>query len=604
MDGDGEIGDAHGEERGDVLAIAVGSGGDGVEPFEEGAEEALGGAGRGFVGARGDGVVEGDGEVVQVGGTDGVVEVDEGQGVVVVDEDVPGVRVGVHEADVREAGRERIGVGKEAHDGVLHGVVVRVGGGRLVEHVDVPPVGTGRSWGRPVTRVGVELPEERAEFSGVIVVPRVVAAVFAWALSVRDGGGGVRSLDVEGFGPPAREGGDGLGDGEVTFTKGEEPIDFGLDLVLASVVDVDDLEDDLPVSGGGLQDLAFERAETLERIGMQAVEGRCAPGEGTRGWGGHARSIRGSGGRLARSFLAPPLARLGGVSMPRNVQDVESAVKGGAPQDVDRLARFLERGRVMVLSGAGVSTASGIPDYRGPNATPREPMRYQTFLSGVEAQRRYWARSSVGWPVTARAEPNPTHHGVAQLERCGVVQDVLTQNVDGLHQRAGSQRVLELHGSLATVVCLTCGARSARSRLQDRIAEANPGFAAEVRLDDVAPDGDVEIPDAWTASFVVPPCEACGGALKPDVVFFGENVPRERVERGWSMVESADALLVLGSSLTVFSGYRFVRRAKELGKPVAIVNRGVTRGDGEASLKIDGALEPLLSESVRLVRGA
>jgi len=292
VDRDGEVGDAQGEERGDVLAGAVGSGGDGVEPLEEGAEEALGGAGRGFARTAGDGVVEGDGEVVQVGSADGVVEVDEGQGVVVVDEHVPGVRVGVHETDVREAGRERIGVGLEARDGVLHGVVVRVGGGGAVEHVDVPPVGTGRSWGRPVARVGVEMPEERAEFSGVIVVPGVVAAVFARALAVSDGGGCVRSLDVEGFGPTAREGGNGLGDGEVTFTKGEEPIDFGLHLVLASVIDVDDLEDNLPVSGWGLKDFAFERAETLERIGIQAVEGRCAPGEGARRWGEHASSIR------------------------------------------------------------------------------------------------------------------------------------------------------------------------------------------------------------------------------------------------------------------------------------------------------------------------
>jgi len=265
------------------------------------------------------------------------------------------------------------------------------------------------------------------------------------------------------------------------------------------------------------------------------------------------------------------------------------------------LCTFLDSKRTLVLSGAGISTDSGIPDYRGPGSTTREPMRYQTFIGGAEARQRYWARSSLGWPITAQAKPNRCHTAVARLERIGVVSEVLTQNVDGLHQRSGSHSVLELHGSLATVVCLSCGVRSSRSHLQERIMTANPGFAEGVALDDIAPDGDVEIPDTWTREFTVPACEACGGVLKPDVVFFGENVPKDRVERAWSMVDRADALLVLGSSLTVFSGYRFVRRAREQGKPVAIVNDGVTRGDSDASLKLPVRLDPLLSDVTSLL---
>jgi NAD-dependent SIR2 family protein deacetylase len=264
---------------------------------------------------------------------------------------------------------------------------------------------------------------------------------------------------------------------------------------------------------------------------------------------------------------------------------------------IDALAELLRRRRALVLSGAGVSTDSGIPDYRGPDSRPRSPMRYQEFVRDAEARRRYWARSSVGWPVTARARPNDGHRALARLERRGLLAGVLTQNVDGLHQQGGSRHVLELHGSLASVICLDCGARSARADLQARMRAANPDFHAQA--DDVAPDGDVEIPDAWTRGFAVPGCRACGGTLKPDVVFFGENVPRERVERAWARLDRAEALLVVGSSLTVFSGYRFVRRAREQGKPVAIVNDGPTRGDRDATLRLHARLGealPVLAE--------
>lgn len=258
------------------------------------------------------------------------------------------------------------------------------------------------------------------------------------------------------------------------------------------------------------------------------------------------------------------------------------------------LTELLRERRTLVLSGAGISTDSGIPDYRGPDSKPRSPMSYQTFLADAGARRHYWARSTVGWPLTARARPNGGHRALARLERRGAVLGVLTQNVDGLHQSAGSRHVLELHGNLATVVCLSCGARSARSALQERLRTANPDFHA--RSDDVAPDGDVEIPAALTRDFRVPPCLSCGGTLKPDVVFFGENVPRERIERAWSMLDRSQALLVVGSSLTVFSGYRFVRRAKDQGKPVVIINDGPTRGDADATWRLQARLGEILPQ--------
>lgn len=262
-------------------------------------------------------------------------------------------------------------------------------------------------------------------------------------------------------------------------------------------------------------------------------------------------------------------------------------------RDLDVLLAFLQSGRPLVLTGAGISTDSGIPDYRGPGSKERNPMRYQTFVKSEPDRRRYWARSMVGWPLTDRAKPNGAHRALARLERAGRIAGVLTQNVDGLHQEAGSRHVLELHGNLACTVCLTCGLRGRRADLQERMKQANPGFDAVT--DDVAPDGDVEIDDRYADGFHVPPCPACGGTLKPDVVFFGENVPAPRVERAWDMLDAADSLLVLGSSLTVFSGYRFVRKAKQLGKPVAICNDGPTRGDDDADVRLHARLTPLLS---------
>lgn len=263
-----------------------------------------------------------------------------------------------------------------------------------------------------------------------------------------------------------------------------------------------------------------------------------------------------------------------------------------ASEQLERLADLLSARRTLVLSGAGISTESGIPDYRGPDSPPRQPMRYQEFAHSAAAQRRYWARSFRGWRTVERARPNEGHRSLARLERSGVVGGVLTQNVDGLHQKAGSRNVLELHGNLGVVRCLACHALEPRRALQARMSALNPGldgFAA-----DLAPDGDAELPSALIEHFRVPACLACGGVLKPDVVFFGENVPRPKLVLAWQMLDGADALLVLGSSLTVFSGYRFVARAVQVGKPVAIVNLGPTRGDGDATLKVEGRLGELL----------
>jgi NAD-dependent SIR2 family protein deacetylase len=249
-----------------------------------------------------------------------------------------------------------------------------------------------------------------------------------------------------------------------------------------------------------------------------------------------------------------------------------------------------------VLSGAGISTESGIPDYRGPNAKPRNPMRYQMFVNSAVARQRYWARSTVGWAFVAERHPNTGHQAVQQLEAAGFLTGVLTQNVDGLHQAAGSPKVLELHGRLSQVRCLQCQRLEHRAHLQKRLLEHNPSFKTYVV--DVAPDGDAEIPDEHIHTFTVPACQHCAGVLKPDVVFFGENVPKPRVERAWQYLDEADTLLVLGSSLTVRSGYRFVVRAVQEKKPVTIINLGETRGDGDATLKLDAPLGITLQQLV------
>jgi NAD-dependent SIR2 family protein deacetylase len=269
--------------------------------------------------------------------------------------------------------------------------------------------------------------------------------------------------------------------------------------------------------------------------------------------------------------------------------------------DLARLADLIGDGGAVVLSGAGLSTESGIPDYRGPSGTARRatPMTFQAFTGSVDARRRYWARSHVGWRLMARAAPNEGHAAVAALQHRGLLDGVITQNVDGLHQRAGGLDVLELHGNLARVVCLDCGDVSGRAELHQRLTAANRGWAGAVTA--VNPDGDVELGDAAVDTFRVVGCACCGGVLKPDVVFFGETVPRERVERAFSLVERAGSLLVLGSSLTVMSGFRFVLRASKLGIPVAIVNQGPTRGDTRAGVKIDSPLGEVLPELVRYV---
>ncbi len=244
---------------------------------------------------------------------------------------------------------------------------------------------------------------------------------------------------------------------------------------------------------------------------------------------------------------------------------------------------------LVVLTGAGLSTDSGIPDYRGPGSSARTPMTYQEFVSGPAAQQRYWARSHIGWARMHGADPNDGHQALARIEKApNALRLLITQNVDGLHERVGSSRLVALHGRIAEVVCLGCGAVTPRDRLQERMSAANPGHI-ERYADAVArPDGDVELDD--TTGFTVPPCEACDGVLKPHVVFFGENVPAPRVERSYaaveSLIEDRGALLVAGSSLTVMSGLRFVRRAATSGVPVVIVNRGATRGDDLAAYTV------------------
>ena len=262
---------------------------------------------------------------------------------------------------------------------------------------------------------------------------------------------------------------------------------------------------------------------------------------------------------------------------------------------LDALVDLVGGGDVVVLSGAGLSTDSGIPDYRGATGSLRRhtPMTYQTFLRDPRGRHRYWARSFVGWRQIRTARPNSGHGAVASLERAGLLTGVITQNVDGLHQAAGADDVIELHGGLDRTVCLGCGDVADRAALDVRLREANPRFGP--RVDEVNPDGDAELPDHVLDEFVMVDCLACGGGpLKPDVVFFGETVPRDRVDRCFERVDDASCLLVLGSSLTVMSGYRFVLRADKLGIPVAIVNVGPTRGDAKADVRIDAPLGDVL----------
>ena len=261
---------------------------------------------------------------------------------------------------------------------------------------------------------------------------------------------------------------------------------------------------------------------------------------------------------------------------------------------IEQLACLAAGGGVVTLSGAGVSTDSGIPDYRGPTGAIRRtaPMTYREFVTDPFARQRYWARSQVGWGHVRRARPNAAHTAVAALERGGWTAGLITQNVDGLHHAAGSRKVVELHGNLARTVCLSCGDRRSRREMAERLTDANPDF--DQRSTAVAPDGDADLDVAVERGFTVVGCTRCGGVLKPDVVFFGESVPRPRVARCYAMVDAARLLLIVGSSLTVMSGYRFVIHARKHGIPVAIVNRGSTRGDDDAVVRIDAGLADVL----------
>ncbi len=260
------------------------------------------------------------------------------------------------------------------------------------------------------------------------------------------------------------------------------------------------------------------------------------------------------------------------------------------------LEAFVDRHRrLFILTGAGVSTNSGIPDYRDAegNWKRQQPVTYQAFMGAIETRQRYWARSLVGWRRFGSALPNKAHMALARLEEAGRSEIVLTQNVDGLHQRAGSANVIDLHGRLDVVRCMGCERRVPRAEMQEELARLNPGW---LHLDAAyAPDGDADLEAVDFSSFDIPACTACGGVLKPDVVFFGENVPRDRVEAATGHVERADAMLIVGSSLMVYSGFRFVQMAAKAGKPVVAINMGKTRADELLAFKVEQPCETALS---------
>lgn len=286
-------------------------------------------------------------------------------------------------------------------------------------------------------------------------------------------------------------------------------------------------------------------------------------------------------------------------------------------QRARELSQRLERhASWFVLTGAGCSTESGIPAYRDETGAWRHkaPIQLGEFLGSEHVRRRYWARSFSGFQRVQHAQPNSAHHSLAALERLDRVQLLVTQNVDRLHQKAGSRNVIDLHGQLAWVVCLGCGAQFERTQVQSWIAEQNPELGSSgadlLSIDaprrssgplGYAPDGDAEVGASAIATVRVPACPSCGGVLKPAVVFFGETVPPEKVQASYAALEAAEALLVVGSSLTVFSGYRFVRRAADLGKPIVVLNSGVTRGDRFAALKLEGSCGALLSSALELL---
>lgn len=263
--------------------------------------------------------------------------------------------------------------------------------------------------------------------------------------------------------------------------------------------------------------------------------------------------------------------------------------------DAPELVTLLQGRHVAVLTGAGMSTDSGIPDYRGPDSPPSNPMTIRQFTSDPVFRQRYWARNHVGWRHMDETMPNAGHRALAALESAGVVTGLITQNVDLLHSKAGSRSVVNLHGTYAQVICLDCGATLSRDELAGLLETANPGFierAESVGGIAVAPDADAVISE--TDSFTIVDCPVCAGMLKPDIVYFGESVPKARVEQAYSMVDEAEVLLVAGTSLTVYSGYRFVRHAAAHGIPVGIINRSVTRGDDLATVKVEAGCSEML----------
>lgn len=269
---------------------------------------------------------------------------------------------------------------------------------------------------------------------------------------------------------------------------------------------------------------------------------------------------------------------------------------------MDELVELLRGQRVAVLTGAGCSTESGIPDYRGPETRrrARNPIRFAEFVGSPEGRRRYWARAFVGWERFRDKEPNDAHRALARMEERGITNGLITQNVDRLHHAAGSRDIVELHGALAEVRCLECGRIEPREGLQARLDHRNPGWR-ELRAE-MAPDGDAELSPELVSRFEVADCEACGGPLKPHVVFFGEGVPRDRVERAYAMVDEASALLVVGTSLAVFSGFRFVKRARARGSRVGIVNLGESRGDPLADVIVHGRAGEVLPRLAAALR--
>ncbi|NDZ93241.1 NAD-dependent deacetylase [Streptomyces sp. SID6673] len=278
-----------------------------------------------------------------------------------------------------------------------------------------------------------------------------------------------------------------------------------------------------------------------------------------------------------------------------------TAVDTDVEARIDELRALLDGRRIVALTGAGISTDSGIPDYRSPGAPPRTPMTLEMFLSSPEFRRHYWARNHLGWRHMDAARPNAAHRALTEWQRTGLLTGVITQNVDLLHTKAGTRRVLELHGCYGRVRCLDCDWLISRHRLARELDALNTGFTSRVRgrgAIEVAPDADAAIDD--TSDFQMVDCPRCGGIVKPDIVYFGESVPKPLVRQAFSMVDEADALLVIGSSLTVMSGLRFARHAHRAGKKLAIVNRGATRADDIADLKIDhlaSVVLPRLSES-------